>query len=641
MANAKDMINQDRGFIYDRGNRLNDIAGQRSDNAYNQEGGYENYLNETYDPLIGGRGGYNDSERAAIQGGDLNGYRTSDDDLNSNYLSGQEGAAIQGNPADRMQYFNPDAENGYQDTSELRQRGAVDAMGNELNAAIDPGKLSLSADYGRNAEGALSGTEGKLNQDISRDHLTQDPTLASRYRMSDADVEGMATAAGTTTGNTLRSRMDAAGRAARGAGVDPLGIAALEHRTDMESAGEAGDAMTRARMQAKQEQAQREMNLENQRLGAEQGYAGMKSSADLNMGAQRLGQVNQGESMRLGANQDISNRQMGAAAQTGQARIGSEQAMRGQEMNQRQFNTTTGLNMAKDIDQTNSDRAKYMSENRQGVNTYNQGQRFNQGMATNQLASQRAQTIADQRRADAAEGRGYLRGQEGLKSGEQQAESNRQAAVYGTQAGLANQTSQLQNQAEAKPSTFDKIMGAAGGVLGGLGAMGVSFEKGGIVTEPTQAVLGEAGPEMVIPLGNSQQAPQAPPTPSPSPSPDFNSGEQTPPVYGTGRQFKFGQMGQDQPLPMPMPQASPAPVPAPAFNVSANPAAPKTSPVAFPHQQAPTPAPQAHPMAPQPQSSPGGYGQSKFRLRNAPAPMKPQRFNQPYRPVNQPQYAAQ
>jgi hypothetical protein len=62
----------------------------------------------------------------------------------------------------------------------------------------------------------------------------------------------------------------------------------------------------------------------------------------------------------------------------------------------------------------------------------------------------------------------------------------------------ANVTSHQQQQAQQV-----SLSGGSGGSLSAFGGSLKAFAKGGVVTEPTIALLGENGPEKVIPLRQS------------------------------------------------------------------------------------------------------------------------------------------
>jgi CxxC motif-containing protein (DUF1111 family) len=116
------------------------------------------------------------------------------------------------------------------------------------------------------------------------------------------------------------------------------------------------------------------------------------------------------------------------------------------------------------MDRDASDRATYLTGNRQQISMANQDNRFQRGRQIAGDFSGRAQTVADARRADAQEGRQWLQTQQQGYRGDEQNAYNRQLGVYGTQANALAGTTAQQQQQDNKPKTWEKILGA------GLGA---------------------------------------------------------------------------------------------------------------------------------------------------------------------------
>jgi hypothetical protein len=111
-------------------------------------------------------------------------------------------------------------------------------------------------------------------------------------------------------------------------------------------------------------------------------------------------------------------------------------------------------------------------------------------------SSNRTQTIADTRLGQQTQGLNYYQGQNAQANQNQNAAADRAVGVYGTQTQGTNQAAGLTQQASQNPSTFQKVMGGVGGALSAASFL----EDGGIVSEPTVAILGENGPEAVVPL---------------------------------------------------------------------------------------------------------------------------------------------
>jgi hypothetical protein len=85
----------------------------------------------------------------------------------------------------------------------------------------------------------------------------------------------------------------------------------------------------------------------------------------------------------------------------------------------------------------------------------------------------------------------------------------RQQQTYGTQTSGTNQATAIgaaaDNANKSRPGIFDKIVGGVTGAVGALGGgegmKAIGLADGGVVTKPTYALIGEDGPEAVVPLG--------------------------------------------------------------------------------------------------------------------------------------------
>ena len=425
--NPDSQLRVNRDYTFKQGARLDQDAKQRAIEERKQRGFYDEYSDTAYAPLIAGQGGFNQNEQADIlRENELRGGAATPEDLQGNFLTGDEWNASMGNPWDRAAYFNPDYMTSIQMDSEGNQRGAVagmrgatrDAAGNlrtGMEGAIRPDDLRLSGDYGANAEGALSGTEGAVRGAIDPTKLGLRKGFLEEYNMSPEEQQRFVTGAGITTGNAYRDQQDQLERRARAAGLDPLGVAAAKQRLVREGAGEAGDAMTKARIGADSAAAARLASGEGMRLGAEQQISGLKVGSELALGRSRLGQVSEGERLRLNAEQGLSDRQLLAARTSGQAaleneqalgraNIQSEQAINTQGRQQAQYNATTGTDIATGIERDTAQRNYDLARNRQAANATNVNTRFNQGRQTSADLSGRSLDIAAQRRKEAAEG---------------------------------------------------------------------------------------------------------------------------------------------------------------------------------------------------------------------------------------------
>jgi hypothetical protein len=163
---------------------------------------------------------------------------------------------------------------------------------------------------------------------------------------------------------------------------------------------------------------------------------------------------------------DIADAMTQARVAAGNAEAGRANTALQNTMQQNQYNTSTGtgINQAKDV--------------------------ANSGRAT---------TVANTRLGQQENALNYYTGQNTQANQNENAAADRAAGIYGTQGSLSNQATGLQQATSQNPSTFQKVMGGVGGALSAVAPM---LADGGVVTKPTMAVVGEDGPEAVVPLGN-------------------------------------------------------------------------------------------------------------------------------------------
>jgi hypothetical protein len=110
-------------------------------------------------------------------------------------------------------------------------------------------------------------------------------------------------------------------------------------------------------------------------------------------------------------------------------------------------------------------------------------------IAASNAAAQREENIGQTRIGQQNQGLNYYQGQNQMANQNAQNAQQQKVQAYGVQTGGVNQAGQTAQQASQNPTTFDKTMGAVGGVL--------SFLEDGDVRGET-AVVGENGPEAVV-----------------------------------------------------------------------------------------------------------------------------------------------
>jgi hypothetical protein len=522
-TDPKKVAANNRGLIQQQGDVLQQENTDLANKAEGQVSGYQGFLDPIEQQMASGNGGFSPEEAAAIQGNTgphgLDSLPASQEQLNSNFLTPNEQAAIKGNTGSYTDYFNP---NQMQDTltrSQGTQNEAVQGLQNNLNNAIDPNALKQSSDYTSttgdqlqqnqgNFKSALGSEASKVRGAIDPNALKQDAGAAQTEVMTPEQQQEMVTAAGISAGTQNQAAVGSLQRAAAAAGTNPMGVAAYRARMNQNSAVAAGDAMTNARVQAQQARAGEALSSEQQRLAAEGKLTDVQTGTELNLGqqnvsgqqtlgAQALNQANTQEQNRQAAQQFLTGAQMQSATTGGEAALQNAQTMTGQEQQQQQFAANTGTNIRQSQDQADSGRAATVAGNRQQTGEANQGTAFTQGNTVNQEGSQRATTIAQQRQNQQNVGLGLQSGQEQMQNSNAQGAYGRQQQGYATQTNGVNQAAGVTQAASQNPTTLDKVMG---GIAGGISGAASFLDEGGIATKPTLAVIGENGPEKVVPL---------------------------------------------------------------------------------------------------------------------------------------------
>jgi hypothetical protein len=467
--NVGDMITNDRNFAYGRGDELFQNAKDNTANNERIKENYRSYGDEVYDPLIGGRGGYNPDEASRIdRSGEFDQFTANDADYEGNFLTGDETNQIMGNPWERAAYFNPEAAEGQQNESSARQRGAVDDMERGMYESLD-GQLGLSDEYSQGVDRTLSGTADRARGSYDPASLRADKTSLDRIKMTPEEEAMIVTKAGIDGGAKYRSAAGELDRRNRAAGGDPIAGAAMRGRYLRDAAGDAADAMTGARVAASNARASREGTAETLRMGGERTAADIGTGVELSLGNQALQANTTKEGLRLGSQRDIANRRMDIATTGGKTRLGAEQDINAQQRQVGQFNTTTGTGIATGIERDTSDRAASVAGNRQATRRGNQTQRFSQGATRTGASSDMAQTVANARRDDAKEGRGYIREQQTQANANSQAGMNRQANIYATQGQLGQGATNTALRRDQAPKWWEKVM-AAGAQAAGAAA---------------------------------------------------------------------------------------------------------------------------------------------------------------------------
>lgn len=544
-----------RALVQQRGDQLQEQNQILSDQAGGQFNNYLNFLNPIEQQLASGNGGYSQAELNKIQTsegdqqknfltpqeqsgitGDTSQYGKyfNPEGMNSDLADQQstQSGAVQTLQGGLDSAIDP---NALTQSGDYRSRTQSQLGSNQTQASNVLGAL------GNNVRGALSdtrsGVSGAQGNESSRVRGAIDPEALSQSAKA-ADLEvmtpeqeaQMVTGAGISAGVRNQAAVGDLERSALAAGSSPQGVAAYRARMNLQSGAQAADAMTQARIAAQQTRAQEALLSEQQRLGGQQYLTGtqvgaeenlggqdvasqlqqgqMASSAEQSMGkealdsqntlgAQALAQQNAEEANRQAAQQYLTGAKLQAATTGGEAQIQNAQLGTQQGQQQRQFNATTGTNIATTQEQAAAQRAAQLAQNRQNTQIGNEGQ-----------SSSQATTAGNARLGQQNTGLGLQSGNATQASQNQQAALQRQQQGYATQTAGTNQAANIGLAASQTPSTLDKVVG---GIAGGISAVTSipGVKDGGLFSSPTLAIVGEEGPEKVVSMDGYRSRLQA------------------------------------------------------------------------------------------------------------------------------------
>jgi hypothetical protein len=488
--------------------------GQQSVGLYDQLlGSQQQFGGDLYSQMYGPQGTYNGllaglgygqggvqlspDQQAAImgsngQGGlsgvDSYGQPISSQQLQALGLSQAQIAQIQGNPGQVLANTEANVNTLGQNITQGNQNvtGAAGQGMGMITGSVDPRALGLDPTYTSGIAGAL-GTEGQqLGAATGNRNLNLSDQFNQQYNFSDADKQAMISAAGTQVGNQFQTGMDTMARNAAASGeASPLALAAANTRSNVNSAAQAGDAMTQARIQATQTQLGVEQAKEQMRLGSAQDISSRQMQAAEALGNSTVGALGQEQGYRLqggiaGQGLNLQAAEQAAGLGYGAAQFGAGQLNQGTEF-------ATNANMgAGEYANTNAQQAgQWLGNNQQQFGLQGQAQQFgqqsglyNQQFNTNQALAGRAAGL----------GQSYLN-QRNLYSNQLQNLYGSQAGQY--QAGLGQQNSALAGrtgagmggytagyQTQSTP-LWQQILGGISGAAGAFGNVGKGMAGAG------------------------------------------------------------------------------------------------------------------------------------------------------------------
>jgi hypothetical protein len=471
-AKAKDpldMVERDRRFTLDRYSDLDDQSKYYGNDEDQQLRYYRGVADNQFGNILNNNGGGympEDKDRLREFDGDFNNLDLREDEYGDPYYDETVGRNIMGDVHAGEEYFQPGEERDRMNLGFNRRRDVNKAGEEEYANAYEPNRLRRSDAYASSIGEALEEQDAGLGEATRRDRLALSPDFLDRYEMGDDEKQRLVTTAGQDVGQLYQSEIDQAERKASAAGLSPEGQTAVRGRLQRDQAVKSADALTRARIQADQAQADRLRTGEGMRLDAERGYSGAIMDAAGQRVGTKINAQNQAEALRMRGESDVADRNTRRAEFGTANRNAIEEDAADRDYEQTRSISDRGIANARYADQTTSDRAKTIGDNRVAGNMANRDARYQRGLTKLNYQTGREQNFADQRLNDVREARRYYQTQQNPARQDRQFYTGQQGNLYSTaQQGMQNTTQGRMNYdlekeriKASKPGIFDRIM---------------------------------------------------------------------------------------------------------------------------------------------------------------------------------------
>ena len=436
-------------------------------------------------------------QQASEINADYSQYNTPQSALQNEYLTPQQQSAIQGNTA-AAQEANASGEAGEGAMLNQYQANLSGELGN-----YDTGTGAAVSNLDTGVQGAQSNFSG-LNAAAGSFSLNFNPNGAEQ-EITPAEEQEMQTAAGQRIGAQYQTAEDTLNRNAAAAGnTSPLALAAANARLQTQEASDQGNAEVTANLAAIQAQEQQATSIEGQREQAAQYQTGLQANASTTEEAAAQNAASLAGTQGISAAENEGQQDINAANEYGQTSVNEANTLTGQS-----------YGAANTADTENAARAALLGQNQQATTENINNTEYAQGTGSQQMTAAGATNV----------GQTAIAGQGAYRSGvaQQQAlnQQGGQTAMGQQQTAASTLGSQL-NQSEANAGAFKNqsptLAGQAAGVIGSVaqlantganaaGGGGGGAAKGGVFTEPTEAIIGERGPEAVVPIGPPRYRP--------------------------------------------------------------------------------------------------------------------------------------
>jgi hypothetical protein len=482
------MALQDRQMAYAEGGAIAGSLQNRANQAGLDEGYFQKKAIDQYNPILSGQGGYDaDTTKRILNDERLKGLEYTPEQAQELQLTGDEQAAMLGDPEKARAYYDPSTTDQIENDAGRYVRAERDAGNDALQnmtgevaasqrGAIDPTALKMDRGVAAGVNRTVGTAGTNVRDAINYNDLHADTT---GMRMTDAQREAIINKSQRQVGNQYRAaQQDLQMRAAASGNASPLAVAAARARLDQQSAVDSADARANAEVGADAAQRKTLMDAEGLRMQGANNYAGLRSNAELSLADLGVNSALSSEKTRLGAEQSLTGYLSDAEKNIAAQRLAAEKnkqdvgvstelelAARKQAANQ--ANQNTGIALQQQIDAAGTQRAGTVATNRQGATQFAQQQKANQGFGVADRSTANATTVANQKKAEEAEGRGFLTGQQSQASNNVNTANAQRIENYGTMTGAANTaTRNNQNYQTAKDASGwgSVLKGVVGGV---------------------------------------------------------------------------------------------------------------------------------------------------------------------------------
>ena len=467
--NVDQMAEQNRLAARDWWNILDQDTRDAQNRAQDAEGNFLRRSMSSYDPIFRGQGGFAPNEASNIlqENRILNSMATPED-LSAFDMAEWERDMVLGNPwapVDEAKGALAGVRSDV-DTAAERVRGVTDAYGNRVEGAIDPTRLRMSDTYNPEMQSYIDDAAESYSQVIDPRLLGLSDEFLNDYNWTERDTQDLMDKAATSVANRGAANRDYIERAAAQSGnYSPEALAAGFARGRVDEDTAAAKAILDARMAGRGRALDVTGERERMRLDTERDYTGRMTDAVRDVTGLRLNQGQAAEQMRLDAERGLSDRQVSGygnvanMAMQGELNIGNAYRDLGQ------YGTGVIYDATRYGDTAMRQGGQQAYQNRLNAGQARISTRFGQAMDASNALSNRYGTVYGQKKAEEAEGRGYLTGQQNAASGNAQAIRGQRIGAAGTGLQGIGEGTQAALASKYIPSALEKGVGLALGAI--------------------------------------------------------------------------------------------------------------------------------------------------------------------------------